>query len=82
MTWRDEAACKGKPTEWWYPTPSQTALHARLICAACPVRVECLDWALDTPEIHGVWGGLSQRQRGRIRAREAAAIRRDLQSTA
>jgi hypothetical protein len=41
-----------------------------------------MDWALDTPEIHGVWGGLSQRQRGRIRAREAAAIRRDLQSTA
>ncbi len=70
-SWRDEAACAGHPTDWWYPHGNEL-LHpkAAALCAGCTVRQECLDHAMALPERHGHWGGLSMRERERMRGAE------------
>lgn len=45
---------------------------AKAICATCPVRIECLDYAVDNVEQFGIWGGTTMRQRQRIRAQRRA----------
>ncbi len=42
------------------------ALRAKAVCAQCPVRMECLEWAIDTRQPHGVWGGLDEHERERL----------------
>lgn len=60
----EKAACRGLPTEWWFPPPSpnREALanlaKAREICAGCVVRVECEAYGRSTGS-DGVWGGVS-----------------------
>lgn len=72
MSWRDQAAYVGKPTDWWFPDnedPHPYA-YARPICMACPVRVACLDEALNEPGDHwGMRGGKTPRQRRELRSR-------------
>lgn len=45
----------------------------KAICDACPVRAECRDWALATREPYGIWGGLDEEERRRIRVRDRRA---------
>lgn len=45
---------------------------AKQVCASCPVQAECLEYAIDANEIHGVWGGLGQRDRQRLRRERVA----------
>lgn len=61
--WMHQAACIGKPADWFYPKPNEWATRAKQVCAHCPVRTECYTHAMDPPERHGVWGGVSQRGR-------------------
>lgn len=71
--WRDEAACKGKFGQLFYPTYSgeREARHqkrareqqAKRICSRCPVVKECLDWALRNRELTGVWGCTTEVER-------------------
>lgn len=62
-------ACLGHPTEWWFPSKSESSLqrHWRLkataVCNQCDVRQECLDYAIEAEEVFGIWGGLSASQR-------------------
>jgi hypothetical protein len=58
----------------WYPTAGQTpAEEAVAACRRCPVREDCLEWALANRERFGIWGGLSERARRRLlRARNGA----------
>lgn len=63
MTWHARAACRGEPAARFYPQPHEGALDARVLCDVCPVRSECLDYAMARPEPMGVWGGLSAEQR-------------------
>jgi len=42
-------------------------LRAKAVCAQCPVRSECLEWALETAQPHGVWGGLDEQEREHLR---------------
>lgn len=70
--WRDDAACSGMDGEIWFPvvhTPGweDQLARAKKICAACPVRQECLEYALDTGQRAGVWGGLSEKERQELR---------------
>ena len=65
-SWRKRAACRGVDPEVFYPVTDEEAGVAKAICASCPVREACLDWALRTREKDGVWGGATERERRRI----------------
>ena len=64
--WMNRAACRSYPGWWWFT--ASTRRRAIRICGRCPVRVECLTYALDGDERNGVWGGLT------VEARERAAL--------
>ena len=69
--WQWRAACRGEDANLFFP-PSHferadakrsRERKARALCAGCPVRAECLDYALRVREPHGVWGGLNEAER-------------------
>ena len=71
--WMPRGACVGAANpDLWYPERGQSANPAKRICARCPVREECLEWALKN-EDYGVWGGLSARERKLLAARSQAS---------
>ena len=61
--WRDEAQCAQTDPEAFFPEKGGSTRDAKAVCANCPVRQQCLDWAIETGETFGVWGGLSERER-------------------
>lgn len=65
--WHADAACKEHPEITWFPVRGEKVTAAREVCDGCLVRQECLDDALDHGEKHGMWGGLSERQRKAMR---------------
>lgn len=82
--WIDDAACAGEDQSLFFPD-RDTVVRARgrypakAICAGCPVRDACLDYCLtyEFPSYrHGIWGGLTPRERGRLTAREKAQVAR------
>jgi WhiB family redox-sensing transcriptional regulator len=70
MSWRSDAACKGFPTEWWFPErrPTKQTQQAVAICETCIVAAECLHDALRYEEF-GVWAGTSKEARDKFRVR-------------
>ena len=67
--WRSEAACIGAPTDLFFPENSMTVSKiAKAICDSCPVKEQCLEFALVTFENHGYWGGTTPKQRRILRA--------------
>ena len=64
---RDLAACRGA-TGFMYPSDARGVPAAKAVCAGCPVRQACLEFALANDERWGVWGGTSERQRRAMRA--------------
>jgi WhiB family transcriptional regulator, redox-sensing transcriptional regulator len=72
--WLARARCRGHPPGLFFPSDAAGVETARKICAACPVRAACLEYALTSQIKHGVWGGASERARRRIlRARRTAS---------
>lgn len=67
QSWRDQAACIGMPESMFFIERGQSDKPAKAICATCPVKAPCLDFALRNAEQHGVWGGTSERQRRKLR---------------
>ncbi len=65
--WMARAACRGWPTAMFFPTRGETPGPAREVCDACPVRVECGDYALSDPDVDGLWAGMTARERGALR---------------
>lgn len=72
--WIDDAVCASTDPEVFFPTPHGNPAPAKAICAGCPVRQECADYALARPSLDGVWGGLTARERGQIRSRKRRAV--------
>ncbi len=64
--WRQQAACRGVDPEIFHPSEEEDPTPAKAICAECPVREACLEHALAVREKHGVWGGLTERERRRV----------------
>jgi WhiB family transcriptional regulator, redox-sensing transcriptional regulator len=66
--WRSIGLCKGSETKVFYPPSDDDSLaeEAKMICSMCAVRQPCLEFALTTREKHGVWGGLTERERRRV----------------
>lgn len=78
--WRARGACLGEDPELWFPigTTSSDLLiieQAKTICRRCPSVEHCLQWALDTRQDSGIWGGLDEKQRAGLRR---SATRRQL----
>ena len=80
--WRQHAACKGKGPDLFFPHEElengeirylNPTPEARALCAACPVAEECAQYAVDTNQTHGLWGGLTVRQRRLITPRRSNA---------
>ena len=75
--WRELTACRGTDLEVFFPERGESAEPARRICAACPVRQPCLDYAISNRITHGIWGGLSERERRAQRSGWVRASRRE-----
>jgi WhiB family transcriptional regulator, redox-sensing transcriptional regulator len=72
--WEDEGrmwGCRSADPDIFFPDKSDggAAAAAKAICRRCPVVIECGNWALETEQRYGVWGGLSEHDRRRVRAR-------------
>ncbi|MEU9498197.1 WhiB family transcriptional regulator [Streptomyces sp. NPDC048196] len=69
--WRKYAKCRKEDAELFFPVgdtgPALLQIEeARAVCHRCPVMLLCQEWALDAREPHGVWGGLSEAERGNV----------------
>lgn len=78
--WRSQSACLTADPELFFPLssmgPSLDQLtEAKKVCGRCPVRAECLDFALATQQVHGVWGGLSEEERRPLVAAQTGSRR-------
>jgi hypothetical protein len=65
--WHRLAACRGVGTAVFMPGRGGSTALAKGLCIGCPVRLTCLAFALEDPEIDGVWGGTTKIERGRMR---------------
>lgn len=65
--WKRQANCLGVDPDLFYPGRGEPTRDARQVCAGCTVRADCLAYALRNHEKHGIWGGLSERERERLR---------------
>lgn len=61
--WMDDALCAQTDPEAFFPDKGGSTRAAKAVCAACPVRQQCLDYALAHRETSGIWGGLSALER-------------------
>ena len=78
--WRSSGACRSADPDLFFPVPGhgpaeKQIARAKMICAGCGVRRECLEFAMAHDQTHGIWGGTTaeDRQRDRRRRRRAAA---------
>jgi WhiB family transcriptional regulator, redox-sensing transcriptional regulator len=67
VPWQDIARCRDYDPEIFFPEKGGSSREAKRICADCPVRIECLNYALRRDERYGVWGGMSERERRRLK---------------
>ena len=79
--WRSMAACRSADPDLFFPISSSgqsmaQEAEAKAICAGCRVRRECLAFALRTHQAHGVWGGLSERERRPVRSATLSRVKR------
>lgn len=70
-SWHAQANCLGVDPDLFFPERGASTKEAKAVCRGCVVREECLEHALAVGERHGIWGGLSERERRRIRRQRA-----------
>lgn len=69
--WQERALCQMYDPETFFPEKGGSSRAAKQICARCEVKGECLEWAITQDVPFGVWGGLSERERRRLKRRVA-----------
>lgn len=67
MSWQDKGLCAQTDPEAFFPERGESTKDAKRICLGCEVKDECLQYALDNDERFGVWGGMSERERRRLK---------------
>ncbi len=67
--WQERALCAETDPEAFFPEKGGSTREAKKICTGCEVKLECLEYALGNDERFGIWGGLSERERRRLRRR-------------
>ena len=65
--WSAHGSCASFDPELFFPEPGADTSAARAICRTCPVRRMCLDHAIETRQKFGIWGGMTENQRRRLR---------------
>jgi WhiB family transcriptional regulator, redox-sensing transcriptional regulator len=75
--WRELAACRDTDLDVFFPESGESAEPARQVCARCPVRQPCLDYAISNRIAYGIWGGLTGRERRAQQSRWVRAARQD-----
>ncbi|MCA9308743.1 WhiB family transcriptional regulator [Candidatus Saccharibacteria bacterium] len=78
IDWRDKGLCSGSDQRMFFPERGESALPAKKVCYGCEFREPCAEVAIERGEKFGVWGGLSERERRRIRSQRARARRQDV----
>jgi len=73
--WQEDANCLGVDPDLFFPERGASTREAKEVCRGCVVRQDCLEFALRNGEKFGIWGGLSERERRRIRRQRAQAQR-------
>jgi WhiB family redox-sensing transcriptional regulator len=66
-TWQTKANCMGVDPDLFFPERGASTREAKEVCRGCVVREDCLEYALANGETVGLWGGLSERERRRLR---------------
>jgi WhiB family transcriptional regulator, redox-sensing transcriptional regulator len=74
VDWATGARCRGEDPELFFARGLQDAKPALKVCARCPVKEPCLAYALSNDIAHGVWGGLTERQRRAVARRQLAHV--------
>jgi WhiB family redox-sensing transcriptional regulator len=69
LEWQERALCAQTDPEAFFPEKGGSTREAKRVCMSCEVRVQCLDYALENDERFGIWGGLSERERRRVKKR-------------
>lgn len=67
LSWQTEALCAQTDPEAFFPEKGGSTREAKRICDGCEVRSACLEYALQNDERFGIWGGLSERERRKLR---------------
>lgn len=67
LAWQADALCAQTDPEAFFPEKGGSTREAKKICASCEVRAQCLEYALKNDERFGIWGGLSERERRKLR---------------
>lgn len=67
LAWQTDALCSQTDPEAFFPEKGGSTRDAKRICQGCTVRGECLEYALSNDERFGIWGGLSERERRKLR---------------
>ena len=67
LGWQERALCAQTDPEAFFPEKGGSTREAKRVCRSCEVRAECLEYALENDERFGIWGGLSERERRRIK---------------
>jgi WhiB family transcriptional regulator, redox-sensing transcriptional regulator len=73
-SWRLEALCAETDPEAFFPEKGGSTRDAKRVCSGCTVRAECLEFALANDERFGIWGGLSERERRRLRLQQRTGL--------
>jgi WhiB family redox-sensing transcriptional regulator len=69
LAWQGDALCAQTDPEAFFPEKGGSTRDAKRICASCDVRAQCLEYALQNDERFGIWGGLSERERRKLKRR-------------
>ena len=69
--WKDSSNCLGVDPDLFFPERGASTREAKEVCRGCIVREDCLEYALLNGEKFGIWGGMSERERRRIRRQRA-----------
>jgi WhiB family redox-sensing transcriptional regulator len=69
LMWQERALCAQTDPESFFPEKGGSTREAKRVCLTCEVRAECLEYALQHDERFGIWGGLSERERRKLKKR-------------
>ena len=67
LSWQERSLCAQTDPEAFFPEKGGSTREAKKVCVSCDVRSQCLEYALEHDERFGIWGGLSERERRRLK---------------